>query len=147
MRWSGSPDATEDQIEAGRAELNRLYDGFLAKYGYLNDPTNRRIFLDDTESALLLALEFDYDRGVSKAVAEREEIEPRAPSAVAGRHLQAPRDVPTSGQHQGIERQGRAAGQPELQGQARSGLHGVAVRQAAVRDPGRAKADPGSKAA
>jgi len=82
MRLERSPDSTDGQIEQHRRELNRLYDGFQSKYGYLNDPTNRRIFLDDTESALVLALEFDYDRGVSKAVAEREDIEPRAPKAI-----------------------------------------------------------------
>lgn len=82
MRLEKSPDATEDQIEAHRRDLNAKYDAFQKSYGYLNDPTNRRIFLDDTESALLLALEFDYDKGVSKAVAEKEDIEARAPSAV-----------------------------------------------------------------
>jgi N12 class adenine-specific DNA methylase len=81
MRLERSSESTEAQVEAHRRELNRLYDAFRAKNGYLNDPTNRRIFLDDTESALVLALEFDYDRGVSKAVAEREDIEPRAPKA------------------------------------------------------------------
>lgn len=82
MRLERSPDSTEAQIDAHRRELDRLYDGFQSKFGYLNDPTNRRIFLDDTESALVLALEFDYDRGVSKAVAEREDIEARPPRAV-----------------------------------------------------------------
>lgn len=82
MRLEKSPDSTTEQIEANRAELNRLYDEFNKQYGFLNDQTNRRLFLDDTESALLLALEFDYDKGVSKAVAAREEIDPRDPSAV-----------------------------------------------------------------
>lgn len=82
MRLEKSPDTTTEQIEANRAELNRLYDEFNKQYGFLNDQTNRRLFLDDTESALLLALEFDYDKGVSKAVAAREEIDPRDPSAV-----------------------------------------------------------------
>jgi N12 class adenine-specific DNA methylase len=82
MRLERSPDSTEAQIDVHRRELDRLYDGFQSKHGYLNDPTNRRIFLDDTESALVLALEFDYDRGVSKAVAEREDIEVRPPRAV-----------------------------------------------------------------
>ena len=82
MRMERTPDVSNEEIEAGRAELNRLYDEFKKSSGFLNDPTNRRIFLDDTESALLLALEFDYDKGVSKAVAEREGIEPRPPHAV-----------------------------------------------------------------
>ncbi len=81
MRLERSPDATDEQIEAHRRALNERYDEFKRAYGYVNDATNRRIFLDDTEAALLLALEFDYDRGVSRAVAEREDIEPRAPSA------------------------------------------------------------------
>lgn len=82
MRLEKSPDSTTEQIEANRAELNRQYDEFNKQYGFLNDQTNRRLFLDDTESALLLALEFDYDKGVSKAVAAREEIDPRDPSAI-----------------------------------------------------------------
>lgn len=82
MRLEKSPDTTTEQIEANRTELNRQYDDFNKQYGFLNDQTNRRLFLDDTESALLLALEFDYDKGVSKAVAAREEIDPRNPSAV-----------------------------------------------------------------
>lgn len=82
MRLEKSSDATEKQIDDNRVKLNSLYDDFKKQYGFLNDQTNRRIFLDDTESALLLALEFDYDKGVSKAVAEREEIEQRPASAV-----------------------------------------------------------------
>lgn len=82
MRLEKSADTTTEQIEANRTELNRQYDDFNKQYGFLNDQTNRRLFLDDTESALLLALEFDYDKGVSKAVAAREEIDPRNPSAV-----------------------------------------------------------------
>lgn len=82
MRIEKSADTTTEQIEANRAKLNQLYDDFRKNYGFLNDQTNRRLFLDDTESALLLALEFDYDKGVSKAVATREEIDVRDPSAV-----------------------------------------------------------------
>ena len=81
MRLERSPDATEEQIEAARRDLNEKYDAFQKAYGFVNDQTNRRIFLDDTESALLLALEFDYDRGVSKAMAEKEDMEARGPSA------------------------------------------------------------------
>lgn len=82
MRLERSADATTDEIEKNRTLLNRQYDEFLKKYGHINNPTNRRIFLDDTESQLIQALEFDYDKGISKEVAEREEIEPRDASAV-----------------------------------------------------------------
>ena len=81
MRLERSPDATEAEIEQNRATLNRLYDEFLAKNGHINNQINRRLFLDDTESQLIQALEFDYDKGVSKAIAERDEIEQRPPSA------------------------------------------------------------------
>lgn len=82
MRLERSSDATTDEIEKNRTLLNRQYDEFLKKYGHINNPTNRRVFLDDTESQLIQALEFDYDKGISKEVAEREEIEPRDASAV-----------------------------------------------------------------
>ena len=82
MRLERSPDATEPEIEANRATLNKLYDDFLKKNGHLNSQTNRRLFLDDTEAQLVQALEFDYDKGISKAVAEKEGIDPREPNAV-----------------------------------------------------------------
>ena len=81
MRLERSLDANEADIEANRAEMNKQYDAFLAKFGHLNNQTNRRIFLDDTESQLLQALEFDYDKGISKTTAEKEGIEERDPSA------------------------------------------------------------------
>jgi N12 class adenine-specific DNA methylase len=81
MRLERSLDSTEAAIEANRADLNRLYDAFLKAHGHINSQMNRRIFLDDTEAQLVQALEFDYDKGISKAVAEREGIEPREPSA------------------------------------------------------------------
>lgn len=82
MRLERSPDAGEVSIEEGRRELNRLYDTFQRKNGFLNDPINRRLFLDDTESALIQALEFDYERAITPAKAEEYGIEPRASRAV-----------------------------------------------------------------
>lgn len=81
MRLELSPDATHQEIEDNRAELNRVYDDFIKKYKFINTVTNRGIFLDDTEAHLIQGLEFDYDRGISKTVAEKEGIEPKAPSA------------------------------------------------------------------
>lgn len=81
MRLERSLDATEQDIEANRAELNRLYDDFLKKYKHLNSATNRSIFLDDTEAHLIQGLEFDYDKGIGKATAEKEGIDQREASA------------------------------------------------------------------
>ena len=82
MRLERLGQASDAQIEANRAKLNVLYDNFLRQHGHLNNQTNRRLFLDDTESQLLQALEFDFDKGISKAVADREGVEQRPPSAV-----------------------------------------------------------------
>lgn len=82
MRLERDPTASEAAVEDHRKELARDYDAFVKKHGYLNSDANRRVFIDDTEVALLQALEFDYDPGVSKAIAEREGIEQRDPSAV-----------------------------------------------------------------
>jgi len=81
MRLERSLDATEQEIEANRAELNRVYDDFLKKYKHLNSTTNRSIFLDDTEAHLIQGLEFDYDKGIGKATAEKEGIDQREASA------------------------------------------------------------------
>lgn len=81
MRLERDPDAAESAIEFNRKLLNQRYDAFLKAHGYLNSPTNRRLFVDDTDAPLLQMLEFDYDNGVSKAMAEKEGIEPRGPSA------------------------------------------------------------------
>ena len=62
--------ASDHEIETGRKSLNQVYDDFQKKYGYLNDPVNRRLFMDDTESALVQALEFDYEKAITPAKAD-----------------------------------------------------------------------------
>lgn len=81
MRLERSPDATNEEIEANRATLNKLYDDFLKKFKHVNSVTNRSIFLDDPEAHLIQALEFDYDKGVTSATAEKEGVEPREATA------------------------------------------------------------------
>lgn len=81
MRFERDAMATEKEIEANRVKLNRAYDKFLKEYGYLNSMTNRRLFIDDTESALLQALELDYDQGVTKAKSLATGMEAKEPSA------------------------------------------------------------------
>ena len=82
MRLERSAHANDAQIEASRKELNRLYDGFHGKFGFLNDPTNRRIFLDDTESPLVQALEFDYEKAISQTYAQEHGVEARSARAM-----------------------------------------------------------------
>ena len=47
----------ETAIREKQAELDRLYDGFSAKYGLINDRGNRLAFSDDSSYYLLCALE------------------------------------------------------------------------------------------
>lgn len=72
----------EEAIETNRQVLVQAYDAFFKEFGFLNDPTNRRIFIDDTESALVQALEFDYEKPISAAKAEEFGVEPRPARAV-----------------------------------------------------------------
>lgn len=82
MRLERSADAASTDIEANRRVLNDRYDAFLKRFGHLNaSRTNRSLFIDDPDASLLLALEFDYDAGVSETVAKREGSAPRAPKA------------------------------------------------------------------
>jgi N12 class adenine-specific DNA methylase len=74
---------TDDwEVERGRSMLNSVYDAFQKNYGFLNDQINRRIFIDDTESPLIQALEFDYEKAVTPAKAEEYGIGVRPARAV-----------------------------------------------------------------
>ena len=82
MMYERSKHSTTQQIEGGRQELNRVYDIFKAKFGFLNDAVNRRIFLDDTESPLVQALEFDYEKAITANYAQEHGVDPRPSRAV-----------------------------------------------------------------
>ena len=81
MRMELLPNVGDEEIESHRTALNRRYDSFQQSFGYVHDAANYRLFVDDTEASLVLALEFDYDRGVSDAVAKRDGVQPRKASA------------------------------------------------------------------
>jgi N12 class adenine-specific DNA methylase/predicted RNA methylase len=81
MRLERSVDATADEIELNRKRLNNQYDTFLKQFGHVNSQVNRKLFFDDTEAPLMQGLEFDFDKGISKAVADKEDLELREPSA------------------------------------------------------------------
>ena len=82
MRLERSLDAGATAIEYNRSRMNRQYDAFLKNFGHLNNQANRRLFFDDTESQLVQALEFDYDKGISKSMSELEGVEQRLPKAI-----------------------------------------------------------------
>ncbi|HHS6900535.1 TPA: SNF2-related protein [Campylobacter jejuni] len=68
-------------VENQRKYLNKLYDEFVAKEGYLNRDANKKAFREDVEANKILALEKNYNAGISKNVALKEGIDPIAPSA------------------------------------------------------------------
>lgn len=76
-----SATSTNAAIEANRAALNKAYDDFVKKYGYLNAQTNKRLFSDDSDAALLLSLEGKWDKGVTEAVAKTTGQKPRQAKA------------------------------------------------------------------
>ncbi len=82
IRAETDPAVSEVQLSAMRDELNRAYDAFVKKHGYLSRDVNKRLFREDPDSPLLLSLEKDYDRGVSRESAKKAGVEARKESAV-----------------------------------------------------------------
>jgi N12 class adenine-specific DNA methylase/adenine-specific DNA methylase len=74
-------ETTEEDLRPLREELNKRYDAFVAKHGFINQEANKRIFREDADYPLLQALEKNFDKGVSAAIAKKEGVEPRQPSA------------------------------------------------------------------
>jgi N12 class adenine-specific DNA methylase len=65
----------EPGVDAARAELNRVYQGFVWQYGVIHDPRNQRLFGDLPELQFLLALERNPRRTPSgRWLADRERI-------------------------------------------------------------------------
>ena len=60
-------DSLSMDSKALRSKMNRLYDNFVAEYGYLMKPYNRRLFSLDSHAPLLWSLE-RYDDEEEKAV-------------------------------------------------------------------------------
>ncbi len=77
MRLERSRNGDEAAIERHREKLGGVYDAFVREFGFLNDPVNRRLFMDDTESALIQALEFDYEKAVTASKAAEYGIDVR----------------------------------------------------------------------
>lgn len=74
-------DSDEAEIESTRKKLNYKYDNFVKEYGYLNAQVNVSLMKDDTEHALLIALESNYDKGISADLAKKNNVDPIPQSA------------------------------------------------------------------
>ncbi len=74
-------NANEGQLSRARKALNHTYDKFTARHGFLSDRSNEGLFKDDPDAPLLLALEKNYDAGISADRAKKLGVKARKSSA------------------------------------------------------------------
>lgn len=72
---------TPEELDLHRSALNATYDRFVNKSGFISSLVMKQAMGDDPEFPLLLALERDYDKGISKEQAKKHGVEARNPSA------------------------------------------------------------------
>ena len=93
-----SDTAKDSEIEAARAELNRVYDAFVKANAPLNTDANKRLMRDDPSWPQIAALEDHFDKGISPAVAKSTGEKTRPPSAkkaaIFTKRTQAPYHAP-----------------------------------------------------
>lgn len=93
-------NATEAELAAARAELNKLYDAFVKTNSPLNADANKRLMRDDPTWPQIAALEDGFDKGISAAVAKTtgEKARPASAkkSAIFFKRTQAPYHAPSS---------------------------------------------------
>ena len=63
-------NGSEEAVQAGQQELNRLYDSFTAQYGLLNSRANTSVFSADSSFPLLCSLEVLDEQGNLKRKAD-----------------------------------------------------------------------------
>ncbi len=64
-----------------REQLNKSYDEFVKKEGFLHKQANKKIVKEDVDGNKIIALEVEYNAGRSKAVAQKNGLEPESESA------------------------------------------------------------------
>ena len=86
-------DEPEEKITAARQELNRVYDRFVSRQGYITSRENFRAFTGDPDHALLLSLE-NYDAEKKTAtktvIFERRTLERYKPVSHVGDGCRSP---------------------------------------------------------
>ena len=95
-----SENVTEKALDVLRAKLNKVYDESYKKNGPINLDANKRLFRDDPTWPQLAALEDNFDKGISPAVAKKTGEKAKAPSAkkaaIFSKRTQQPYHAPTS---------------------------------------------------
>ncbi|QQX45502.1 DEAD/DEAH box helicase family protein [Helicobacter pylori] len=75
------PLSSDFELENKRAKLNLVYDGFVKKFGYLNENKNRKDIKQDLYGAKVLGLEKDFEKEITPRSAKMQNIEPRQAQA------------------------------------------------------------------
>ncbi len=76
-----NPLSSDFELENKRAKLNLVYDGFVKKFGYLNENKNRKDIKQDLYGAKVLGLEKDFEKEITPRGAKMQNIEPRQAQA------------------------------------------------------------------
>ncbi|WQV80290.1 DEAD/DEAH box helicase family protein [Helicobacter pylori] len=76
-----NPLSSDLELENKRAKLNLVYDGFVKKFGYLNENKNRKDIRQDLYGAKVLGLEKDFEKEITPRSAKMQNIEPRQAQA------------------------------------------------------------------
>lgn len=70
-----NPKITDEALNDWRKDLNKLYDKFVAKYGYLNNAKNKRDLAQDPDFGIVSAIEkYTLDKKTKKESAEKADI-------------------------------------------------------------------------
>lgn len=76
-----NPLSSDLELENKRAKLNLVYDGFVKKFGYLNENKNRKDIKQDLYGAKVLGLEKDFEKEITPRSTKKQNIEPRQAQA------------------------------------------------------------------
>ncbi|WP_305872112.1 helicase-related protein [Helicobacter pylori] len=76
-----NPLSSDLELESKRVRLNLVYDGFVKKFGYLNENKNRKDIKQDLYGAKVLGLEKDFEKEITPRSAKMQNIEPRQAQA------------------------------------------------------------------
>ncbi|WRF36102.1 DEAD/DEAH box helicase family protein [Helicobacter pylori] len=76
-----NPLSSDLELENKRSKLNLVYDGFVKKFGYLNENKNRKDIKQDLYGAKVLGLEKDFEKEITPRSAKMQNIEPRQAQA------------------------------------------------------------------
>lgn len=70
-----NPQVTDETLDGWRKDLNKVYDKFVAKHGYLNSPKNKRDLAQDPDFGIVSAIEkYTLDKKSKKESAAKADI-------------------------------------------------------------------------